>query len=132
MMQDFTSAHEDQDALLSLIHHKGTAVYGIDGVKIGAVSDHDDPDYLVVRTGHLWLTKDIYIPPDAIAGSDDKSIYLKYTRAEITHFHPERPEPHLSIGTMLDDMRRHSADTEPGGSPPPSGSDVVPPSEPNG
>jgi hypothetical protein len=109
MMQENFPSHVDHDALLSLLHHKGTAVYGIDGVKIGVVSDHGDPDYLVVKTGFLWLTRDIYIPPDAIAGSDDRSIYLKYSRAEIMSLYPERPEQHPNIGTVLDEARQRSA-----------------------
>jgi len=109
MMQDHITTHEDHDALISLLHHKGTAVYGIDGIKIGAVSDHSDADYLVVKTGFLWLTRDIYIPPDAIAGSDDRSIYLKYSRAEIMSLYPERPEHHPNIETVLDEARQRSA-----------------------
>jgi uncharacterized protein (TIGR02271 family) len=62
--------------------HQGDDVLGLNGDKIGSVSDIG-PNYLKVSTGFLGLGEHLYIPFDAVTRVQGHDIYLDVTKDEV-------------------------------------------------
>lgn len=62
--------------------HQGDDVLGLNGDKIGSVSDVE-PNYLHVSTGFLGLGQDLYIPFDSVTRVQGHDIYLDVTKDEV-------------------------------------------------
>jgi len=62
---------------------RGWLVYSADGKRIGSVSEANSAEgYLLLQKG-WFLTRDLYLPLEAIASVEDGSVRLRYTEEEL-------------------------------------------------
>lgn len=93
--------------------HQGDDVLGLNGDKIGSVSDVG-PDYLHVSTGFLGLGQDLYIPFEAITRVQGHDIYLDVTKDEIHNrnwSHKPSDPARANEGVLTGTMPAASAET---------------------
>jgi hypothetical protein len=77
----------NSDHVRELVHTGGTPVYDNEGNKLGTVSDRVEAGMLVIQRSPLAAERELVVPLSAVAGADDKALYLLYQQDELTGYH---------------------------------------------